>query len=286
MASLILNTGISARQTDNPPTENETSATLIVNGLDSAGVELISPHDPKFDSAVTRMLAKRTATVALALKPGLVVVSNHSTRAIVAFALLWKVTSQGGRTDTTAVEFKYPDALTAVPESNPIGSSSREGLSIVDGESRVISKDAELGSSWDDDFYLNQLREYAEQQKQEFSMARQVEIELDAVIFSDGLLVGPNHTNLDEAFMAYFESKQKLFRQIVSDLDAGRTVDQAFAPLKTLAAEDPPSPKDPTRFYEIIAAQDINALRRRLGDSDVAETVRNSVRREPFAIRR
>jgi len=230
------------------------------------------------------LLTKKTATVALGLRPCIVIVSNRSTQAIVAFTVVWKVTYGDGKTNTTEVPFKYPDALAGIPEISRIA-DSREGLSVLSGESRVVGKEFELGSSWDADFYLNQLRAYAEDQKKELVAAKQIEVDLDAAIFSDGLLVGPNHTNLDQDFMVYFGSKQKLFRQIVNDLDAGQSVDQAFAPLKTLA-DNHASGRDRTAFYEMLAAQQINALRTRLGDSDVGEAARQAVRKEAFVIRR
>jgi hypothetical protein len=276
---LTLNPSAHAQQSDG------SSPIVVVNGLDSAGVALISPEDPNFDSTAKRLLSPKTATVVLNLKPSVVIVSNRSTRAVVCFALVWKITDKDGRTSTTSVQFKYPDALTGVPETNLDNPRSREGLSLMSGESRIAAPEMEIGPSWDDDFYLNQLREYAESQNRDLSTASRVEIDLDAAIFSDGLLVGPDQTNVDKDFTLYFESKQKLFRQIVSDIDAGRTLDQAFDPIKTLAANRI-SPRDRAGFYQTLAAQDINRLRRRLGDSAVTETVRRSVRTEPFAVHR
>jgi hypothetical protein len=90
---------------------------------------------------------------------------------------------------------------------------------------------------------------------------------------------------LDQEFMTYFESKQNLFRQIASDLDSGKSVDEAFAALTILAANHV-SARDMPGFYKMLAAQEINALRRRLSDTQVRDTVRSAIRKEPFVIRR
>jgi hypothetical protein len=54
-----------------PPMESNANPAVIVNGLNAAGVELISPENPNFDSAVMSLLPTRTATVALDLKPAI-----------------------------------------------------------------------------------------------------------------------------------------------------------------------------------------------------------------------
>jgi hypothetical protein len=143
----------------------------------------------------------------------------------------------------------------------------------------------QIDSSWEHQYYLDQLRSFPAETKHEYSEVDKIEITLDAVIFSDGLLIGPNQSALDQDFMTYFESKQNLFRQIASDLDSGKSVDQAFAPVTTLAANHV-SPRDRPAFYKMLAAQEVNHLRRRIGDTEVSDTVRGAIRKEPFVIRR
>lgn len=259
---------------------------MIVNGLNAAGVELISPDSPNFDSAVMYLLPNRTAAVALDLKPLVVIVSNQSAGEIVAYTLVWKVTYTDKRTATTTVQFKYPDAIAGIADSGAVALKRRDHLSILSHEKRVVAKEFEVGAWWEEEFYLNQLRLFAETQKQEVAAAEQIEINLDAAIFSDGLLVGPNRTDFDKEFMAYLEAKQKFFRQIVSDLDSGRDLDEAFAPLKVLAANHVVHWQDKTAFYERLAAQEINAFRKRIGDSAVRETFRQAIRKEPFLVHR
>ena len=259
---------------------------MIANALNSAGIELISPDSPNFDSVVMDLLPTQTAQVALDLKPLVVIVSNQSAGEIVAYALVWKVTYKDKGTETTTVQFKYPDAIAGIADSGAVALKKRDHLSILSHEKRVVAKEFEVGAWWEEEFYLSQLRSFAETQKQEVAAAEQIEVDLDAAIFSDGLLVGPNRTDFDKEFMTYFEAKQNLFRQIVSGLDAGRDIDEAFARLKILTANPLSLPRDRAAYYERSAAQEIIGLRKRIGDSAVSETFRQAIRKEPFLVHR
>lgn len=101
-----------------------------------------------------------------------------------------------------------------------------------------------------------------------------------------GLLVGPDGFNLDQDFTAYLGAKQRLFRQVVSDLDSGCTVEEALEPAKSLAAQRPFRGRDRSAMHGVMAAQEILALRRRIGDSAVPELFKQVIRKEAFVIRR
>lgn len=274
-----------ARQTDNPRQNTDTNWTVNVDGLNSAGIELISPEDPNFDSVIVSLLPSETAKAALDLKPLVVIVSNQSAGEIVAYALVWKVTYKDKRTVTTTSQFKYPDALAGIADSGAAALNKRDDLPVLSHQKRVVAPQLEVTSSWDEEFYLDQLRSFAKTQNQELAAAEQIEIHLDAAIFSDGFLVGPNRTGFDQEFMTYFEAKQSLYRQIVSDLDSGHDLDEAFAPLKILAENHPFSPREKTAFYKMLAAQEIIGLRRRIDDS-TGMIFRQAIRKEPFQIHR
>jgi hypothetical protein len=255
--------------------------TVTVHDQTDFGVALVSPQDTNFKRQVLQIVPAKVATVALSLKPFVVIVANHAKATIVAYEVAWIVTDTSGRRTRLSIQFKYPDALADSSDVSP------EGHPVMVGEKRLVSTDLEIDSSWKDDFYLNQLRSFAKQIKEENAQAKTVDITLDTVIFSDGLLIGPNQGTLDQDFVAYLQAKQDLFRQIVSDLSSGKSVDQAFTPLATLAANHPVSPRqDRTAFYRMLSAQEINRLRRRVGDAKIGETVRRAIRQEPFVLRR
>ena len=258
---------------------------MIVNDLSDAGIILISPEDPKFDFEVSQIVPAQVAGVALALKPFVVIVANGSQRTIVAYSIVWRMTKKNGRKSTIILPFKYPDTLAGGADSGAVSFNNQENGPVPSEGKRLVSTEIQIDSSWEDQFYLDQLRSFARDLKQEYAEVDQIEITLDAAIFSDGSRLGPNQSSLDQEFMTYFESKQNLFRQIASDLDSGKSVDEAFAPLTILAANHV-SPRDRPGFYKMLAAQEINALRRRIGDTQVRDTVRSVIRKEPFVIRR
>lgn len=259
--------------------------TVIVNDLSDAGIILISPEDPKFDFEVSQIVPAQVARVALALKPFVVIVANGSQRTIAAYSIVWRMTEKNGRKSTITLPFKYPDTLAGGADSSAVSLSNQENGPVPSEGKRLVSTEIQIDSSWEDQFYLDQLRSFARDLKQEYAEVDQIEITLDAAIFSDGSLLGSNQSNLDQEFMTYFESKQNLFRQIASDLDSGKSVDEAFDPLTILAANHV-SARDMPGYYKMLAAQEINALRRRLSDTQVRDTVRSAIRKEAFVIRR
>jgi len=259
---------------------------LIVTGLDSDGLELISPETPEFDVRVGKLFSVQATNAVLAFKPLLVILSNHTKRAVVAYAFVWKITYESKRTSITTTEYKYPDAIAGSPDIGNVPLERRDDRPLPGGQEKPVASEVELGPGWEEPFYRDQLLSLADDEKRDLADAETIEITLDAAIFSDGQLVGPDHSNLEQSFMASFESKQKLFRQVVSDLNSGKTVEEAFAPVNLLAGQRPTSPRLNPAFYEIIAATEVRALRKRIGDPSVKITFEQAIRKEPFAIRR
>jgi hypothetical protein len=261
-------------------------------GLDSDGVTLISPDSPGFDALVAKLMANEATGVALQLKPYLVVVSNQSARTVVAFDTLWKRTYRDGRTENTFVQFKYPDAVAGIPGTGLHPPEQEIGSAIPPGKQRLCAMELEFGSQivafhgWKKmmrDGTRNMARMYADVTK--------LEIGLDAVIFDDGTLVGPNTGNLHEDFAAYVEAKQKLFRSVVVGLDAGQSMDEVFAPMKAAVAVPASSlvktmTADRLALYSRLAAEEILGLRARIRDQAVHSLFKQAVRKEPFVIHR
>jgi hypothetical protein len=63
-------------------------------------------------------------------------------------------------------------------------------------------------------------------------------------------------------------------------------MDEAFAAVNALAQRRLPDPRlDLAAFYEAIAATEVVALRKRIGDSAVETVFREAIRKQPFVIR-
>lgn len=68
--------------------------------------------------------------------------------------------------------------------------------------------------------------------------AVELHVELNAVIFADGLLLGADdHSTLSDLFSTYVQAKQDWYRGIMQALDAGKSVAEAFAPVEQFLAD-------------------------------------------------
>src|SRR5918999_2248707 len=84
---------------------------IRVDGLDSYGIELLSPTRREFDEFARPLLGERIADVGLRLKPMLVIVSNDSVRTVVSLSLVWCVTHRDGRTSRTWSHTSFPEVI-------------------------------------------------------------------------------------------------------------------------------------------------------------------------------
>ena len=63
-------------------------------------------------------------------------------------------------------------------------------------------------------------------------------IDLNAVIFADGTLIGADDRSaLTNLFSAYVQAKQDWYRGIIEALDAGQSVAESFAPVERFLAD-------------------------------------------------
>lgn len=288
---MLSSTGGGAQVADKSAARSGPGSTVLVTGLPSEGLDLISPEAPVFDTAVRELAPKGEVSFILGLKPLLAILSNRSGHSVVAYATIWKVGYRDGTTKTTNTSVLLVDAVSGAVGAG-VEFSDNENSPILSGERRLVAKDTEFGApsqkytAQEKRDLTNWLRATIEDQKTELGDAREVQLSLDAAIFSDGFIVGPDNSGLDRIFMSKFEAKQSLLQQIVSDLDGGRTFEEAFGPAKALATRELGPSRDPSVIYETLAAQEIVALRKRIGDSAVAATFRQAIRKEPFVIRK
>ena len=176
---------------------------VTIGGPNIDGLELMSPSVPEFDTAV-RSLFRGKSDRLLQMKPFVTILSNHSDRTLVAYALKWEVARPGGRLTTTD-QHKYPDAVAP--------SAPQRGNEIRPGERNIALMSIELdcgrwGSEPTEDFYLRQFIGWFKKYKD----VSHLEISIDAAIFEDGALFGPNKSELDQHFTAYVDAKQEYYR--------------------------------------------------------------------------
>lgn len=150
------------------------SCQIDIKGSDADGVMLISPTNPEFDSRVYSLLPEG-APVAFELKPCIVIVSNKSSRVVVAYSFTFWFTFRSGESHCNSVHFKYPDAVANTAADAPdygtgidsaVALRARlKGREICPGEQRVVGADFELWPDADVVTYRDSYLEMSESQK-------------------------------------------------------------------------------------------------------------------------
>jgi hypothetical protein len=244
-----------------------------VTGLDPYGVKLISPSSLDFDSQAAAA-APGWAAFLNDVKPYVVLVSNESGRKIVALAISWTVIAGSALSEKHGSLIRDPDGIVGnfdVPASH---------YSILSGRQKVVGFDFEIPEYQRE--YEDGLR-YFLREALDYKNIKGVEVVLDAVIFDDGLLIGPDNYSLSASFAAHLKAKQELYRAIAGRIDQGSSVEEAFR-----GATERPSGRQPSfdDLYPQLAADEANRLRQRYGDARMREILAQVILKEPFVVRR
>jgi len=252
---------------------------ITIQDFADIGVSLLPPTDPQFDARVKALIQQWTA-LAVAVKPHLVILSNRSDRTIVAYCISFLATDGKGGKRQNLVHFNYPNAVAGIGEG---GGALPRGREVRPGEGRVIGPHFEIMPDVDNGW----LAEYAKQAEVHLKDTRRLAIEIDAVIFEDGSLVGADTSELQTAFEKYLKVSQDIYRSIVANLEADRSIDEVME--SEWAAAREVSAKDDTArdgFYRVQAVSDISKLRKQVGDVRVRQAFRDAIRQTPFVIKR
>jgi hypothetical protein len=247
---------------------------IFIDDFAAHGVTLTPAADEDFDTRAQTILGGRAAAV-LEVKPLLAIVGNRNPRTIVAYTVAWTVTRRNESSETTHTQFKFPDAVAGTGN----GLALLQGRELKPGDQRLVGMGFEV---WPVE-YVDSYRDFGCRAKAQLGEVKSLRIALDAVIFDDGWMLGPDESRLAEHFIAYVRAKQLRYRDLVVGLETGRLGDDVFAPLRqALAAPHEPNPRDPLGIYDRQSAADVLDLHDRV----VLEVFRRALRREPFSIRR
>ena len=261
---------------------------IRVDGLEPDGVSLISPTLSTFDDMARPLLGERIADIGLKLKPMLVIVSNETSQTIVSLSVVWRITHQSGRRTSFWSHTSFSDVVCGdvLFSQGPLGLEA--GQQRIEANGVVIHRWGYLDQYFDQ--FLNQ---FVGQRNALLANALDLQIELNAVIFADGTLVGPDdETALSDRFSTYLRAKQAWYRGIVDALDRGESVAQAFAPVEQFwtdaRAERRAHPRTvkPADVWTQQAAADATRWRRKFADEEIPALLRRSLRLDPFIIRR
>jgi hypothetical protein len=257
--------------------------TIRVVGLDKVGVTLITAASSGFEADV-RKEAGQWADAALLASPQLVIIRNASPHTIVAYAISFKSTRPDGRWDFHHIEFKYPDAVATTDPDTVRALRSRE---IRPSEQRLVTRffeiDPRLDNSW-----LPQMINVQNKDLQRFAGPRgfaELEIAIDAVIFEDGRLLGPDQSQVETRFQLLLQHKQELYRAAAALMASGKSVSEALAIVKS---------RQPSGVGQGTMADDDgdNAMGEALlllnkyGEERTAAVIEHAVRSIPFTVRK
>lgn len=249
---------------------------IQISDFDSEGVTLTPATAPDFDSRAQAILSGNASPV-LELKPYLVIVSNRNPRTVVAYTVSWTATLRNESSEVIHTQFKFPDAVAGT--SN--GLALLQNREIRTGDERLVGMGFE---AWPHE-YVDSFRDFGRKTAERLGDVRQLSIALDAAIFEDGLMLGPDESRLAEHFIEFVHAKQTLYRDIVVGLEDGDVLEDVFAPLRqNLAArhEHAHAHADTLAGYRRQAAAEVLGFHDRV----LLEVFRRTLRREPFAIRR
>jgi hypothetical protein len=263
---------------------------IRVNGLDAYGVELLSPTRLEFDEFARPLLGERIADVGLRLKPMLVIVSNENVRTIVSLSLVWRVTHRDGRTSRFWGHTSFPEVICGdvLLSHHPAGLET--GQRRIEANGLVIH-----GWGYGDEYYDQFLGQFVDQKDTLLAHAVDLHIELNAVIFADGTLVGADDQSaLTDLFSTYLQAKQDWYRGIIEALDAGQSVAESFGPVEHFLADATNRMRagkqfvreKPADLWIHQAAADARRWRRRYADGDIPPLLKQAIRLDPFTIHR
>jgi hypothetical protein len=220
----------------------------------------------------------------------LVIVSNQNVRTVVSLSLVWSVTHRSGRTTQFWGHTSFPHVICGdvVLGHHPAGLETGQGRIETNGV--VIH-----GWGYGDEYFDQFLGQFVDQKDTLLANAVDLQIELNAVIFADGTLVGADDQSaLTDLFSAYVQAKQDCYRGIIEALDAGQSVAESFAPVERFLADATTRMRAENQFarekqaelWTHQAAAEARRWRRRYADEDIPSLLKQAIRLDPFTIRR
>jgi hypothetical protein len=259
--------------------------TVHIRGLD--GLRVVPPSHPDFDVLAAPLLG-RVSEIVLKLKPMLILVANEADDTVVSFSKTWRVTHRDGRTSRFRDHTSFPHAVCGDALRHRPDAALTPGAMRVEANGVVVH-----GWGNHDPFYDQFLPQFVTEKEQLLADATTLHIDVNAGIFADGTLIGPdNESWLEGLFSACIQAKQRWYRQIIAELDGGKTVDDAFGSVERVVRESSEQSRRQRlskAFADVwidMAASDAALWRRQYRDDDIPRLLRETIRLEPFVIRR
>ncbi len=274
---------------------------------------VIAPTEPGFEQEVARIMGHKTAKQRQdleSLKPFSVIVKNESSKAVIAYALRWDITSVAGVTVSHVTSYAEPSTLLGREPNNkrdvgaaiaprsmryvsitaPVTESSQDGLISTSTVNPVATDSAgqiaQLGSAKNETALVDLL-------SAELASAESLTVSLDAAVFDDGTSVGPDTSGLFAQLKAEMEAQDDLLKDSLRAVERGKPVKEVFDDLATIANQqvapfsEHPSPSDYYEFYKREFAHEATQMRAAMGDDKKALwTVTQPIRQPRYRLHR
>jgi hypothetical protein len=232
------------------------SDTLCIAGQDTAD----------FDSEIHRLLPSDAAPLVLGFKPFVFILSNRSTRALVAYDIRFVLTRYNGKQEQIYSRFADPTAILVGTE---VVTEAQDVL--LPARHRVIS----LGMIFNQNPPMTEVdailsyKDYIRNMSLE--QVRTLDVALEAAVRDDGLLIGTDTGNLASYFSAAVEFERSVYKEIATALEAGTSVDTTLDKLRIRARQRVMDRSRIHPHYELDGVGNVLSVRRR---SDEATFVR------------
>ena len=255
------------------------SLSVETSALD--GVDLISPTSARFDDLARPLIGERVAGTALQLKPLAVIVANRTSRTIVSLSLVWRVLDRRGRPHRNWQHASFPEVVCG-------DARRRHEPGLVPGGLRVEAHGLVIhGWSGAEEYYDQYLGQFVDERNRLLRRARALQIELNAVIFADGTLIGPDDDSmLTDLFSAYVRAKQECYRGLLRAIATGQPLEGAFAAVRALIPQRDWSGPGYEELWPTQALAEAHEWIRAHGRDDPGGLIERNINFDPFVIRR
>jgi hypothetical protein len=234
----LLFTSLTAQTRDQMTTKNDFA---------NIGFTIVLPSEESFEQELHKLGFDQNLDIQT-LKPFSIVLKNSSNRSIVAFAIRWTISDASGHVTTHDQSYVDPGGLLDGVRKR------REGGNIEHQIRHNSSRFLTLGGMARSPDELRGLAESRSSGAGQFSV---VSATIDAAIFDNGEVIGPDKLGMVGRFKARVDAEQDLMTEIHSRLGLGET-------LRNILIDADKQTKPDSEKVPITAADTYEATRRSL----------------------
>jgi hypothetical protein len=232
---------------------------INVRDLPSHGVRLISPTDPSFEDEIAKLRLDEEGSQAPPdiAKPFSVVLKNTSRRDIIGVRIRWDSIGPDGRTTTHVQSYSDMGSLIGMGPMNPrdeipggvrLKPQKARYISLIESTGAAqgagIAASSRGGNSEEDAARMQQL---GQEQSREQALAilatllnrsLSVTATLDAAIFDDGTVVGPDSLDYFGELQAIVKAKRDILEDVLSGAQRNEPFANIFSRMDSIAKQD------------------------------------------------